>query len=508
MRDLGSYKEAVTLVIVLATGIFYLMWCYLPAVRLVWRCLSLEERFPLWNTLKSCIDSFWPLNPKSFRKQMRLWLELRILFPKPRPEPGWYFDRTSKRYQLELDDLAYRRELTLWRRTIRGKFGALKIKETEPVIEVNDVFRLNDESTKHKIKQYLLAVADLDLSSDEEASFLCDVKVNEGFLLPLNLLAGLLSRFSDDWDPIISSYSQMASESFSNQQISIFNLWLLWGPSVPICSCDQWSGPITLQYGFGDENNSVRVRVRDQTKEGLLAEFNRLIEARRSTAFPALHASITGRLWPPSSFVQGDICGAQHELLNPDREAFILEYKSHTVIGNPTGGSLFYTAYVWAMFVVGRETKPSLDEIKKAPWLHVIPFFEHGNIVDESTYKLAKLQLAEKVLAFVKHSRQFESDPNRAPLRLWYVSAIDESGCGQPVAVLQKGKIIRNLIEDLLKESEFKSIKERIITNDNSYAKLLSGCHLSKSIGELLDKIEGNQRPGRLPGRRRAETRK
>ena len=493
MRYLVAYKEVTTLILFAATGFFYLLWCYLPAIRLVWRCLSLEERFPLWKTVRACKESTWPLKPKIFHKQMRLWLELRILHPKPQQEPGWYFDKASKRYRLEFDDLAYRRSLAIWKKSIRSKFGALKIKETEPVIEVRDVFRLNDEATKRKIKCYLLAVADLDLSSDEEASFLCDVKVNEGFLLPLNLLAGLMSRFSDDWDPIISSYSQMASDSFSSQQISIFNLWLLWGPSVPICSCDQWSGPVTFQYGFGDENNSVRVRVRDATKESLLAEFNRLTAARASASYPALHASITGRLWPPSSFAQGDICGAQHELLNPDREAFILEYKSHTIIGNPTGSSLFYTAYVWAMFVVGRDAKPALDQVKKAPWLHVIPFFEHGNIVDESTYQLAKLQLAQKVLAFVKHSRQFESDPHQPPLRLWYVSAIDESGCGHPVAVMQKGTTIRALIEELLKESEFKSVRDRVITNDRSFAEVLSGCHLSNSIAQLLDRIEGGK---------------
>ena len=499
MKNLGCYKELIGLIAIVATGLFYLLYCYLPVIRLVWRCLSVEERFPIWNTLKAFGDSFWPVKPKIFRKQMRLWLELRILYPKPQPELGWYFDNASKRYQLEFDDVGFRRALAVWRRNIGGRFGALKLDETEPVIEVQDVFRLNDDATKHKIKHYLLAVADLDLSSDEGASFLCNVKVNEGFLLPLNLLAGLMSRFSDDWDPIISSYSQMASDSFSNQQISIFNLWLLWGPSVPICTCDQWSGPVTLQYGFGDENNSVRVRVRDQTKEQLLAEFNKVMEARKNTAYPALHASITGKLWPPSSFVQGDICGAQHELLNPDREAFILEYKSHTVIGNPMGSSLFYTAYVWAMFVVGRDTKPQIDEIRKAPWLHVIPFFEHANIVDEATYKMAKLQLANKILCFVKQSRQLEPDAASPPLRLWYVSAIDESGCGHSIEVLQRGKTIRTILDELLRESEFKSIKDRIITTDKSFAEVLSGCRLSKVISELFDQIEAGKMQGRKP---------
>ena len=497
MKDLANYKELVTCLLILISCVFYLTWCYWPAVRLVWRCLSVEKRFPCWKTFRACWDSFWPLEPKIFHKQMRLWLELRILYPKPRQEPGWYFDSGSKRYQLEFDASAYRRAHAKWTRTTRGMFDALKINETEPVIEVKDVFRLNDEATKHKIKLYLLAVADLGLSFGGEASFLCDVKVNEGFLLPLNLLAGLMSRFSEDWDPIISSYSRMAVGSFSSQQMSIFNLWLLWGPSVPICTCDQWYGPVTLQYGFGDENNSVRVRVRDKEKQELIAEFNKLVATRRSGAYPALHASITGRLWPPSSFVQGDICGAQHELLNPDREAFILEYKSHTVNGNPGGSNLFYTAYVWAMFVVGRDTKPSQDEVRKAPWLHVIPFFEHANIVDESTYGMAKLQLAQKILAFVKQSKQLDNEADRHPLRLWFVSAIDESGCGHDVAVPQTGKTIRGMVETFLKESEYKGIRERVDTHDQSFAGILSGCQLSKVVADLFEQIEEGKRMGR-----------
>ena len=490
MSDLAKYKEAVVFFGVVATGLFSLLWCYLPAIRLVWRCLSLDERFPLWNTLKACSDSLWPFKPASFRKQMRLWLELRILHPEPGQEPGWYFDKSTKRYRLEFDVAAYRRTRAVWNRTIHGKFGALKIKGTEPVIEVNDVFRLNDEVTKNKIKQYLLAVSDLGLSLDEEASFLCDVKVNEGFLLPLNLLAGLMSRFSD---PIISSYGEMAARSFSAQQISIFNLWLLWGPSVPICSCDQWSGPVTLQYGFGDENNSVRVRVRDQTKEKLLSDFNKSVLTRKNTAYPALHASIRGKLWPPSSFVQGDICGAQTELLNPDREAFILEYKSHTVIGNPAGSNLFYTAYVWAMFVVGREVKPAPSEVRTAPWLHIMPFFEHANIVNESTYKMAKLQLAHKILTFVNQSHQFEADPDSPPMRLWYVSALDESGCGRTLEVPQKGEPIRAILEDLLKEAEFRHLRNRVVTDDPTYGDVLSGCRLSEMISELFDKIAADK---------------
>lgn len=491
-----TYQQVIAVILAVATVFFSLLWFFLPPLRLVWRCLSLEENLPVMNTLKACYDSMWPFKPALFTRQMRLWLELRLLHPKPSKEPKWFLDPRTRRYQLQYDDAAFEHRLAEWKRSVRAKFGALKIKEKEPVIEVVDVFRLNDQSTKDGIKEYLLAVSQLRLSLDEEASFLCSVKIDQGFLLPLNLLAGLMSRFSEDWGPIISSYDGMATRSFSPEQMTIFNLWLLWGPSVPICSCDQWSGPVTLQYGFGDENNSVRVRVRDESKERLLNDLRKSAAARSSAAHPALHASVTGKLWPPSSFFQGEICGAQQELLNPDRESFILQYESHSVIGNPSGSCLFYTAYVWALFVVGRGGKPTVDQIRKEPWLHVIPFFVHGNVVDEGCYDMAKLQLAHKVLTYVKKSARLEQERELSPLQLWYVCALDDAGCGHPIEVSGKGKGIRANIEDALAEEEFAPVRGRLVLDDRSFAPVLSGCHLSRVISDLFEAIEKENQAG------------
>ncbi|GFO54357.1 hypothetical protein GMSM_13640 [Geomonas sp. Red276] len=481
-----GYKAIVAVVLASLTCLFYLIWFFIPPIRLVWRCLSREENLPLLNTLKACRESALPLKPAIFRKQMRLWLELRLLHPRPRREPNWRLDPRTRRYQLTFDEEAYRTELAEWRRSLKAKFAALKIKEKEPVIEVADVFRLNDEVTKNGIKEYLLAVAQLNLSLDEEASFLCSVRINEGYLLPLNLLAGLMSRFDDDWEPTISSYHRMAEKSFSCLQMSTFDLWLLWGPSVPICTCDQWSGPITLQYGYGDENNSVRVRVKDQSKELLLAELRKATASRGGAPHPALHASVTGKLWPPSSFYQGGICGAQQELLNPDREAFILEYEGHSVSGS-AGAGQFYTAYVWALFAVGREKEPAVEEIRKEPWLHVIPFFEHANIVDERCYRMAKVQLAHKVMNYL---RENEGGVGTAPVRLWYLCALDDPGSGHALEIPPKGRTILAELEELAGRPDYRKERERMALADHYLSRELSGCHLSGAIRELFRTIE------------------
>ena len=481
--------SAIVAVLVFATSILFL-WIYLPPIRLVWNFLKNEERFPVWETLKACYAAVWPptresLKPTAFTKQMRLWLELRLLVPKPQRIPKWHPNFSAKRYRLEDDDKEHEREVKEWEDEIKKSFAPLKRGEGEPVIQVKTVFALNSDATKDGIKQYLLAVSNLNLSPDNAVSFLCKVKIDNGFLLPLNLLAGLMSRFSDDWDPIISSYSQMAAQSVSPAQISIFDLWLLWGPSVSICTCDQWAGPLSLQYGFGDESNSVRVLVRDQATIKVVLDDLRK-EARRPdrAAYPALHASVTGKLLPPSSFRFGEFCAAQHKSMDPNVEAFILEYERHEACGHDPGSHLFYMTYVWAMFVVSRNEKPEQQEVQDRAWLRIVPFFEHANIVDPTAYALAKVQLAHKILAYVKSTGYF----------LWFACAIDDSGCGQELAVKPEGRTVREEIEQLLSVGDYEDLRNRIVLDDDSFAEVVSSCHICDVVENFFKEID-NQRP-------------
>lgn len=77
-------------------------------------------------------------------------------------------------------------------------------------------------------------------------------------------------------------------------------------------------------------------------------------------------------------------------------------------------------------------------------------------------------------------------------MKLWYVSALDDAGCGHAIEVVPKGKSIRVCIEELLEEDEFSSVRKRMVTDDRSFAGILSGCHLSKMVSDLFQAIEKN----------------
>lgn len=103
--------------------------------------------------------------------------------------------------------------------------------------------------------------------------FINPIAIKNGFIAPLHLLSGLLVHFGEKWPTIIDSFNieaRMANKlAFGRRpddlrqiQLFIYNCWLLWGPSIPICShnCRQWRGDlITMQYGFGDESNSIDI---------------------------------------------------------------------------------------------------------------------------------------------------------------------------------------------------------------------------------------------------------
>src|ERR1700733_10285680 len=84
----------------------------------------------------------------------------------------------------------------------------------------------------------------------------------------MHLVPGVLARYEEDWGPVIDAFGRAVVNSDDDfrysaareLQLFIFDCWLMWGPSIPICTCPEWHGEVALQYGFGDEDNSLILR--------------------------------------------------------------------------------------------------------------------------------------------------------------------------------------------------------------------------------------------------------
>jgi hypothetical protein len=139
---------------------------------------------------------------------------------------------------------------------------------------------------------------------DDQVGSLARVDVQWGFMAPQFLVAGLMSRFNDDWRPVLGVYRQSLPKAgahdggFANLQASQWNCWLVWGPSVPICRCLQWGGHYAFQYGYGDENNSLPLI--DAQAEPGASVLDELAEQIVQGGQGAGVAKLTGRLrWGP-----------------------------------------------------------------------------------------------------------------------------------------------------------------------------------------------------------------
>lgn len=322
---------------------------------------------------------------------------------------------------------------------------------------------------------------------------LCAIQVQYGFLAPQHLVAGLLSRFNDDWRPVLNAYQSAVPDprhrpgAFESLQASQWNCWLVWGPSIPICSCPQWRGVYAHQYGYGDENNSLPVIDLSGT-EGRPRLLDPIAAAFDAEGRGAKWVQLTGRLrWAPwflraageqdaddASDDHFDLAAAdeidappassrwpaapaQANLYRDDGLAF--RHDSDGIALQVDGVDrlsndhrVYFSAYLWMMFLVataGEEPGlgPALLRGKAYPrpdapgrrdaklWQHLLPAFVHANVADPAALEFQKRVLAHNAMAllhqvWLRRAELFEADDLRAGLRFHLASASDFSGCG------------------------------------------------------------------------------
>jgi hypothetical protein len=291
-----------------------------------------------------------------------------------------------------------------------------------------------------------------------------------GFLVPQFLVAGLLARFEDDWEPVLNAYAmaippaRLSTGVFESVQASQWNCWLVWGPSIPFCTCDQWQGACAFQYGYGDENNSlpvIDVQAPDLPRRALL---NEVVTESQTSGQLAKLSSLVGHLrWAPwllresmeqtitddqdseadpfhaweemNSINTYTAASAQRTLYveeaHPRRNADGLILHVNEIF-RPTGRAFqdssdvrkYFSAYRWAIFLVALadqdgEVGPKLLFKKPYPawpqtpadraavkaaklWEDLLPVFVHANIADAPAVQYQTEALADAALGLLR----------------------------------------------------------------------------------------------------------
>jgi hypothetical protein len=437
-------------VIAIALAVFVIGWGRLRATKRLLARFEFNDR--RLGGIRAWLATLWalrnPLKAKDLYQQMRLRVE---------------------RHLLSHDDHQYEDARTL------------------SVETVGEIYH-----RRHRLARYLREVA-----PQQHPRLLSTIRVEGGFVAPHHLLAGLLAAFNENWGPLIEAYRQAEFPSndplgpWRQPQASMFLMWLIWGPSIPICTCGRWrDGALVLQYGYGDESNSIPLLVSEKWRDEVIKKLTEDGPGRPL----ALRWSVAGTLtFGTQGYAKGDaeraiagegrLCDAQKRLA----KELVLEYDETREHDRTRTAPRYYTAYVWVMFRIcdkaGNPLLPPGKDARLAEWPNLLPFFEHANIADRTAYEAAKRQLAMKVLPTLKRIvEEAKTSDEKIDVHFKYACAIDDAMCHEGTLAFPIGG---DRIRDLLKQALSDDVT--YVDLDHKPDRNFSACHLPEIIGRFCD---------------------
>lgn len=428
----------------------------------------------------------------------RYLIETELLDPPPERPDRFQYDTVEYKEKME----EYRVECRKQSKRVKERFGELVHNAHGGIatIEVGTCFDLY--RAEANIKHYFgVLKSSKGIVTHDTDRFLSRVHVRKGFIAPLYLLSGLLAHFDEDSDPLIQYYGRAVSRGDEDPlqaprarslQAFLFENWLMWGPSIPICTCRRWQGPHVLQFGYGDENNSIIVTV-DEPDQVVA----RLLQATNGSQFvkTAAQAEVTGVLrWGPQ-MRQSQLGPAQQPARSPSSGRLFLESSAKNIVaknvvlasGDDDVDGTYYSAYVWVMFVICDSAGKPLE---REPWNTLIPFHIHGNVADEANMSGFKEQLVAQALPSIE--RILKDAPH---VTLKYACAIDDSGCSSPIRYPSRE---RSILEIMRAAVDLDHLKERdvwdrmVLETPGPY----SSCRLVRMLVEYEREISNSTSSG------------
>lgn len=464
-----------------------------PSIRLLRETIYFNrptKHLDAFATMFLCL--FYVPDTHSLFKAVRLRIELEILTPRPERERGINLSYINEftaycRYR----EAIFKWGLKLWRQVRRH---AGETKDSAPIIAVDNCFVLNSENCEECISRYFTALAELK-KNEAEAKFLCKVHIRDGYVLPLHLLTGLISKFEENWKPIIEFFMQADSPARTSFMESMFYLWILWGPSIPVCTGKQWHGAVAFQYGYGDEANSIPLYIPASRCSAVLAALQQsqketsVIRSGMPRSAPALgfRAQVTGCLRACKSLEKEQIAPAQRHL-GENESGYVLEYNDHRLVELAKNRG-YYTGYFWIMFEI---VMPDSLKASTPFWQRLMPFWGHTNFADLSTYEQTKEEVVSRVLHALR--RWNTSGDNQATV-FRYVCAFDDCGCGEPLAFPPPGMTAKTMLEEALRDQNNADIRQHMLfSSDENDESPLCAASLERLLEEFFESIETHKR--------------
>jgi hypothetical protein len=395
-----------------------------------------------------------------------------------------------------------------------------------------------------------------ELAPDSEiGSTLCRIRT-DGFVSPQFLIAGLLPRFEDDWRPIIKEYLHQIGRNhtpFVAFQASLWNTWLMWGPSIPICTCDQWDeAPPTvttegggdpeppvvsaLQCGYGDENNSMPIV---RFVGGKPTPFENIKDPSVGAALLKMTGPLRWAPWllcpshrdEPAVQRSGEVpidvrkyraAVAQRHIYEEDRRGIQRDGLLLQVDEVENGGTAqpsYFTAYLWLMFAVAQKPEPGgalkrlsddypeptdrpADRSGKKLWRELLPVYVHANIADAEALDMQRRLLVNNAVCLLRElwNEQPKLFPkvDRSRLCFYLVGGSDYSGCGNQIRFPSRDPLVNRLRNRVAAEPDrefaaaifLPSEDETNATRPPQLALFYSTCHLPDLVADYYEYVD------------------
>lgn len=493
---------------------------------LIYRIRGEEPGFGILSAYKELLTCYLQcFGPGELKLVARVRTEFAIVVPPPTKHANSTdrFGRLKREWQNRL------------RETVRDAVGGKRSRDHDvvrPELRVPTCFQLN--SAKDRISRYLTLRSSL-WHRESSASFYCWIVIEQGFLAPQFLVAGLQDHFNEDWRPSLDWYGAAVEmvhpsvcESLRQFQAFQFLCWLTWGPSIPLCTCPQWrvkhagrgpgDAPLMLQFGYGDENNSWLIIDDPRHRSPVRVFMNRSLKAydvaldqsdprQQGEQVSNVHHrgawafQCEAKVIPVSiKQVQNDMCEAQAGA--PSDLALKILAIDRFVGAHVHESRRIYQAYVWVMFVICDERGKEL--FPKSSWYGLVPFFTHGNIAEPTTYQFIREEVARKALDCL------EALATESPQTCFrYACSSDHSNCNQTLEFAPPVPTILDLLHQGKARRLSDSIRPRILLpqlrpipaddfdryeENHDFAGRYSACRLPERIKEFYTQLEESQR--------------
>jgi hypothetical protein len=232
------------------------------------------------------------------------------------------------------------------------------------------------------------------ITENSQLKFICSIGFEEGFLMPVSLIASLMSRFQDNWKNIIDKFAFVSfnkDERFdiNPEELYFTFTWLLWGPSYTIR--DQMYSDKIVQYAFGDESNSVSMILRNSYENDFIWNSINGENPESNGVFCAVVCDLY-----PSQYInfRWNYLSAEARYFADKirtNETYICECRDVKLTKGYKALNYYCTAYIWIMFELITEND-FFDPVK------TVVFFEHVNLADKNNSQFLINRLAEKAI--------------------------------------------------------------------------------------------------------------